>query len=145
MLLFKKKISVLLADDDPADHSLMRKALNNAPVDLNIHSVYNGMQLLDFLIKSEKSKELISGKVPDIIITDIYMPFIGGIHVLKQIRKHDQLKSIPIYVFSSNYDMNVRSKVMENGAIEFHRKPDEFDELQIIINRILVKTTPDID
>jgi CheY-like chemotaxis protein len=138
MDLINKKLTVLLADDDPDEHSKFIRAITDASSTVKIESAYNGMQLLEHLLKysQHKSKDL-----PDLIITDLYMPFAGGLQVLKQIRMHPQFKGIPIYVFSKNHDNTIRAKVIENGASEFHRKPSDFNELSDLINHILVKTS----
>jgi CheY-like chemotaxis protein len=133
----KKPIFVLIADDDPKDHLKMQMALTGNSRELKIDSVSNGMELLDHLIKIKNSKK--DPALPDLIITDLYMPFAGALHVLKQIKNHPDFKHIPIYVFSANNDSMIRNKVMENGAIEFHQKPGEFTLLQNIVAHILDK------
>ena len=132
----KKKVTVLLADDDPNDQNKMQLALNGCDVPLKIEMVTNGMQLLDHLVENHLTRK---NPLPDLIITDLYMPFAGALHVLKQIRKKPELKSIPIYVFSANNDNTIRTQVLENGATEFNQKPKDFTRLQDIVNKILIK------
>src|SRR4051812_29160875 len=98
----KKYVNVLLADDDPGDRSRFHIALRLASPDVKVESVYNGMQLIDYLQKTDNVKNNIHQASPDLIITDLYMPFAGGLQVLKQIRKTSFFKNIPIYVFSAN-------------------------------------------
>ena len=126
--------TVLLADDDSKDHSRFMMALQGASPALRISSVYNGMQLVDYLVQLTADKK---NQLPDIIITDLYMPFAGGLQVLKRLRANDQFRSIPVYVFSANFDNTIRTKVIENGATEFFRKPADYTELQRIISGIL--------
>ncbi len=133
----KKVVTVLLADDDPNDQTKMKMALNGSIPELRIDLVHNGMQLIDYLVKHYTSKKK---SLPDIIITDLYMPFAGGLHVLKQIRKREEFKHIPIYVFSANFDRTIQSRVLENGATEFHQKPGDFNSLQSIVNDIVSRT-----
>lgn len=129
-----KPVFVLLADDDPGDQKKMQMALRGTEKQTKLDTVANGMQLLDYLVKQQSSR---SGQLPDLIITDLYMPFAGGLHVLKQIRKREEFRHIPIYVFSANYDNTIMSKVLEHGATEFYRKPADFSALQEIVNGIL--------
>jgi CheY-like chemotaxis protein len=79
------------------------------------------------------------GQVPDLIITDLYMPFAGGLQVLKQIKSHLHFRHIPIIVFSKNHDATIKNKVIEFGANEFHKKPADYSELEKLIEHILVK------
>jgi CheY-like chemotaxis protein len=133
----KKPVYVLLADDDTNDQTRMQMALNGAEAELKIDLVTNGMQLLDHLVQQHLNKKK---PLPDLIITDLYMPFAGALHVLKQIRKRPEFTHIPIYVFSANNDKMIRTQLLENGATEFHQKPGEFTLLQNIVNSIITRT-----
>src|SRR5688572_3691532 len=104
MNLIKKNFTVLLADDDPDEHGKFIRALTASSDTIKIESAYNGMQLLDHLLKYTNSK---NAQLPDLIITDLYMPFAGGLQVLKQIKIHPQFKHIPICVFSKNHDATI--------------------------------------
>jgi CheY-like chemotaxis protein len=137
MNLIKNNLTVLLADDDPDEHAKFIRAILAASETVKIDSTYNGMQLLDHLLKYDTKK----GQSPDLIITDLYMPFAGGLQVLKQIKSHLQFKQVPIIVFSKNHDITIRTKVLEHGATEFHKKPSDFAELQQVIEHILVKVS----
>lgn len=130
----KTNYTVLLADDDTKDHSRFKAALQLASPTLRINSVYNGMELVDYLLKLAENKK---STLPDFIITDLYMPFAGGLQVLKRLRANETLKSIPIFVFSANFDNTIRTKVIENGATEFYRKPGDPIELARIIGSIV--------
>jgi CheY-like chemotaxis protein len=132
-----KNLNIVVADDDPNDHSLFCKAINESEMPVKISSVYNGMKLIDYLQITGDSHSHASVTLPDLIITDLYMPFAGGLQVLKQIRSSQRFRAIPIYVFSRNDDQVVKSSVLKNGATEFHKKPESFEELKRIVSEIL--------
>ena len=131
-----KNIHVLLADDDPADRRRFQLALRLASPQVKIESLVNGIQLLEFLNTPDGMRQT-SITRPDLIITDLYMPFAGGLQVLKQIRKNAAFKDIPIYVFSSNSDKIIQNKMQEFGATEFHKKTPDVNKLQRIITEII--------
>jgi CheY-like chemotaxis protein len=130
----RKNLNVLLADDDPKDHKKFETALLNTGHPVKIQSVFNGLKLIDYLSELHSSKKL---NLPDLIITDLYMPFAGGLQVLKQIRRQPAYKDIPIYVFSANFDISTQKNMKEFGATGFYRKPAETSDLQLLINGIL--------
>jgi DNA-binding NarL/FixJ family response regulator len=134
----KKYVRVLLADDDPADRKRFQIALRLANPDVKIEALVNGIQLIEHLTNPQSHLQVPAGK-PDLIITDLYMPFAGGLQVLKQIRRSTTFKDIPIYVFSANNDRIIRSKMQEFGATEFYKKTTDGNELQHIINGIMSK------
>jgi CheY-like chemotaxis protein len=130
----RKKLNVLLADDDPNDQKRFEAALMQSGRPVKIQSVYNGLKLIDYLKELNSVKKL---SMPDLIITDLYMPFAGGLQVLKQIRRESAYQQIPIYVFSANFDFATQKNMREFGATGFYRKPAEQTELQGLINGIL--------
>jgi len=130
----RKKLNVLLADDDPKDQKRFETALMQSGHPVKIQSVYNGLKLIDYLKELNSAKKL---SMPDLIITDLYMPFAGGLQVLKQIRRESAYQQIPIYVFSANFDISTQKNVKEFGATGFFRKPEGHGELQDLINGIL--------
>jgi two-component system response regulator len=134
----KTNYTVLLADDDNKDHSRFKAALQLASPSLTINSVYNGMELVDHLLLLSENKK---STLPDFIITDLDMPCAGGLQVLKRLRANEVLKKIPVYVFSANFDNTIRTKVIENGATEFYRKPGDAQELERIIFSIVERKT----
>jgi CheY-like chemotaxis protein len=134
----KRKIKVLLADDDAKDHKNFEIALSNSEFPVQIESVYNGLKLIDYLVAESKKKNFI----PDLIITDLYMPFAGGLQVLKQIRKNIDFKEVPIYVFSANFDATIQRNVLEYGATGFYRKPANIEDLKSLISGILQQYQP---
>lgn len=135
MNLVKENFTVLLADDDPEEHARFVKAIHETSEKITIDSVFNGMQLLDHLEKYDgKVKAL-----PDVIITDLYMPFAGGLQVLKQIKTHIRYRQIPIVVFSRSYDNTILARVIGHGASEFHRKPQDYREFADKVAHVLTK------
>src|SRR4051812_46878075 len=107
-MITTKTLNVLLADDDPKDHQQFHTALTTSGHAIRIDSVYNGIKLIDHLLAIESKKDPKTRILPDLIITDLYMPFAGGLQVLKQIKLHSTLRHIPIYVFSGMNDRVIR-------------------------------------
>jgi CheY-like chemotaxis protein len=137
MSILKKHFTVLVADDDESERLKFIQLLQLSSYKLKIESVLNGVELVNHLLRPESDK-----RFPDLILTDLYMPFAGGIQVLKQINEHSDLKKIPIYVFSKNFDSTIRTKVLEYGATDFYPKPENIAELKKIINDILEINSP---
>ncbi|MFY7829280.1 MAG: response regulator transcription factor [Flectobacillus sp.] len=76
---------------------------------------------------------------PDIVITDLQMPFSGGYELIFHIRKTRSAHT-PIIVLSST---NVEDKIvssLELGANDFVEKPFRFNELIIRVKRLLETT-----
>lgn len=84
-----------------------------------------------------EAKNLIEANNPDIILTDIMMPFSSGLEVISYVR--DELKrETPIVVFSSAGQEEMVLKAFNLGANDFMSKPFSPNELIIRIKRILM-------
>ena len=61
-----------------------------------------GYEIVEAANGMEALKKLESGeKKPDLILLDILMPYVGGIEVLRKIKKDDNLKSIPVILLTN--------------------------------------------
>lgn len=80
--------------------------------------------------------ELINSVKPDLIISDIMMPFMSGIELL-DIVKSRAGDPIPIILVSSLDEVEVINVALDIGADDFVVKPINMDELQIRVSKIL--------
>src|SRR5687767_11346782 len=110
-----KKINIIIADDNLDDQSSIKTALIDAGLDFEISSVYNGLQLMDFLLMRDSYRNN-ENNIPDLILLDIAMPFMDGFRVLDELRKNSLLSKIPVYVISFLSGEKESSKVKELGA-----------------------------
>lgn len=73
----------------------------------------------------------VSAYIPDIIFMDNWLPDVGGIEATRELKNHDQLKSIPVIYFSANND--VMALADQAGADGYLSKPFDIHELENII------------
>jgi DNA-binding response OmpR family regulator len=64
---------------------------------------------------------------PDLIVTDIQMPRMNGIDMIKKIREEDELRETPIIVMSA-YGRRMIDDALDAGADDFVEKPIDFDK-----------------
>ena len=74
---------------------------------------------------------------PDIIITDIMMPFCDGLEMTQKIKELDE--NIPIIVLSAHSDKEKLLKAIDLGINKYFIKPFDPDELINYINKIVPK------
>jgi CheY-like chemotaxis protein len=65
---------------------------------------------------------------PDLIVTDLQMPRMNGIEMIRQLRQKEELRRTPIIVISS-YGKRLMEDAIEAGADEFVSKPIDFSRL----------------
>ncbi len=120
------KKQLLLAEDDELLASLLEYRLKMAGYEVSV--VHDGKQVKEHLEKQH----------PDIIVSDIMMPYFSGIELVDYVR--NELRSrVPVIIISSaGNEENVLS-AFELGANDFMAKPVNPSELLVRVNRELNK------
>ncbi len=72
--------------------------------------------------------------VPDLLILDIYLPFMNGDEVAREVKQDEKLKHIPVILISSVSE-GLTEKVDESGADAFLHKPFDLEELVSLVKR----------
>lgn len=67
--------------------------------------------------------------LPDLVITDIAMPVMNGLEMVKQLRAHSETRSIPIIASSASVFNFDRQQSREAGCTDFLPKPVQAEEL----------------
>jgi signal transduction histidine kinase len=82
---------------------------------------------------------------PDLILSDIMMPVMGGEALVREIRAHAELEGIPIIVLTAKADDELRVKLLQEGAQDFLTKPVASEELSArVANFVMLKRTRDV-
>lgn len=110
------RFNVLVVDDMPANRILLRKVLQSTGY--GVIEAKDGAEALEFLLKGSAR--------PDLIITDVEMPEMDGISMVRHLRAMGSHASdIPVIAASGNPDRQMQSNAMEAGADLFLTKPFE--------------------
>ncbi|MFC7345709.1 PleD family two-component system response regulator [Chryseobacterium zhengzhouense] len=88
-------------------------------------------------IDSTKVITKIHENKPDLILLDLWMPLISGEQILRSIRSIEDLKDIPVIVFSASVEGDAIA--FEAGADSFIAKPFDMNEIISKINLLLEK------
>lgn len=122
--------NILCVDDDPDDLFLIRESIQRLS-SISIESAKNGKQALEILHQRKLSNGL-----PSLIVTDINMPKMDGNKMLRAIKEDDDLKKIPIIVFTTSAN-NADLQYINNLKIEMIVKPTDWASYESIAKRIL--------
>lgn len=113
---------VLLAEDDPGEQELTRRALHDDMIKTDLHVVSNGEQALDYL---HQRNGYTSGDAPrpDLVLLDLNMPRIDGREVLRQMRNDASLRRIPVVVLTTSKQEEDIIRSYNLGCNSFITKP----------------------
>ena len=112
---------ILIAEDSPLLSSLITDCLKKAGYEKLIVTC-NGQEAWDYLCELKKNNGVEYGA--KCLITDIEMPQMDGHHLIKKIRETEGLKQIPIVIFSSLINEDMKRKGDLLGADAQISKPE---------------------
>jgi CheY-like chemotaxis protein len=125
---------IVMADDDLDDQELMAQGLKDCTVKVEISAVYNGLQLMDYLLKRQAYRN--TNETPDLILLDLNMPLMDGFDVLKEIRKNPSLQNIPVYVITTSRSKEQKELALKLGASGFYSKGTSSRDILRIMKEI---------
>lgn len=84
----------------------------------------------------KKALELIENEQPELVLTDIMMPYVSGLEVISHVRNKLNMNT-PIIVFSAAGQEEMVLKAFNLGASDFMGKPFSPNELVMRVKRML--------
>jgi CheY-like chemotaxis protein len=133
----KDTINILLVDDDLDDHEFFKAAIHSIEnVNCSVSYVFNGRQAMDYLLKTNAYKN-INDPLPDFIALDVNMPVMDGFEFLKELKKNEKFRNIPVYILTTSRDISHLKKCKDLGCDDFFSKPPSLNELTSVIKKML--------
>ncbi|MBD2035710.1 response regulator [Leptolyngbya sp. FACHB-321] len=82
---------------------------------------------------------------PDLILSDVMMPYLSGAQLVQQIRTYPELDTTPVVMLTAKADDELRVQLLRQGAQDYLMKPFSVEELQARVgNLIAVKRVRDL-
>ncbi|RYU81610.1 response regulator [Hymenobacter persicinus] len=126
--------SVLLVEDDFFDTMTVKKSFEKFSVQHHLHTAFNGLEALDMLL-GRNGMEAIS-PLPEVILLDLNMPKMNGHEFLTEIRQHEDLRHIPVFVITTSA-MDVDRLSAQNLGVEgYIIKPLDFETSTDMVDSI---------
>ncbi|MEO5648189.1 MAG: ATP-binding protein, partial [Chitinophagaceae bacterium] len=81
--------------------------------------------------------EIAAELIPDLIITDVMMPFVDGFELVRRLRKNEHTSHIPIIMLTAKADLQSKMEGLQQGVDVYLEKPFHKDELLVRIKKLL--------
>lgn len=117
-------LNLLLAEDNLPDVLLVREAIKNEKLPLEIYTAPDGEKAIDFFVKADSDP---NAPCPHVLLLDLNLPKVDGFEVLRRIRASNRCRDIPVLVVTSSDSPDDRRQAASLGAGYF-RKPITYDE-----------------
>lgn len=126
---------IMLVEDSKMLMKMVEESLKKAGY-TTLNASFNGKEAWDKLVAMQKEGDVLD-KV-HLIITDIEMPQMDGHRLCKLVKEDDELKNIPVIIFSSLINDDIRRKGESVGADEQLTKP-EIGKLVGAVDRLVAQ------
>ena len=121
----KERTKILIVDDEAPSREALVLLLKNA--DSDVMGAGSGKEAFDLLAENDF----------DIIITDLFLPDLDGIDILKQVKSVSPAMEVILITGHASAETAVRA--MKEGAYDYITKPLNIDELRLIIGKAVEK------
>ena len=120
-----RNFHLLVADDDLEVAQYIKNELRQW---YRIDTVPNGREALKILLTNNKY---------DLVVSDVIMPEMDGITLLKQIKGNPNISEIPVILLTSKAEVSDRLEGLRKGADAYLAKPFNIEELHILIDNLV--------
>jgi two-component system chemotaxis response regulator CheY len=121
---------ILVVDDSPTMRGMVSHALNEAGFETK--EAENGKDALIKLTMME-----VGGTKPDVIVTDVNMPEMDGIELVREIRKLAAFKHVPVLVLTTDNTDEKKEVGRAAGATGWLVKPFDSELILKVIRKVL--------
>jgi len=122
-----EQFPILIAEDDENDAIILERAMRKAGFTNPFHFCRDGTEVIKYLSGEEPYQNREAFPFPRMLITDLKMPKMGGIELLKWLYHHPQFSLIPKVVLTASkqacdvqeaYKWGVNSYLVKPGGYE---------------------------
>ena len=121
------KKNIVLIEDDEGITRLIKFKLEKEGYE--VKCFMNGEKVIEYLVRNE----------PALIISDIMMPVIDGLTLLKEIKSDSRTSDIPVIMLSTHSHESAVLECLRAGAADYVTKPFSTTELLLRIEKTLLK------
>lgn len=123
----EEPVEILLAEDNPNDVEMTRRAFDKGKFLNNLNVVNDGIEAMKYL---RQQGEYDTSPRPDIMLLDLEMPRKDGKEVLADMEKDPELSMIPVIILTSSEAEQDIVESYQHHANAYMTKPVGYQEFQ---------------
>jgi CheY-like chemotaxis protein len=118
-------LKIVLAEDNPHDVLLVRKALTDAGMNFDLRVLADGEQAVRFIDCLDEDP---GAPTIDLFLLDVNLPKRDGEEILKRLRTTRRCAETPVILMTGSYAPQVRENAQKDEAAYYFRKPSTLAE-----------------
>jgi len=126
---------ILLVEDNERDVELTLAALEEHSLANEVVVARDGAEALDYLHRRGNFADHANG-LPVVVLLDLKMPRVDGLEVLRQMRRDDTLKRVPVVMITSSREEQDLVKSYQQGVNAYVVKPVDFQKFVVSVKQI---------
>jgi CheY-like chemotaxis protein len=119
-----QKAEILLIEDSPSDVRLIREAIKESTLSVEITVAKDGIEAMEYLRSCLRGQS----RTPDLILLDLNLPRMNGREVLREVKGDPRLRQIPVVVMTSSQSEDDISAAYGLNANCYVTKPLELGQ-----------------
>lgn len=136
-VISKVQPPLLVVEDSNEDFEAFQRFLRQSPLAIPVYHCLNGDQALAFLYRTDRYTDPESAPRPGLILLDLNLPGTDGREVLRRIKQDDDLKSVPVVIFTTSNNPKDIEACYRQGVNSYIIKPMDFSLLKRSIQTLL--------
>ena len=121
-------LKVLIVDDSDVMRKVVKRVLGLSGFEIEtIYEAGNGDEALMLIVNNDV----------DIVLTDVNMPVMDGIELLKTMKSDDRFSSLPVVIISTEGRSDRIHNILQLGAAGYITKPFKPEDIRIVIQNAL--------
>jgi len=131
-----RKPYLLVADDDPGDVFLLRRAFRCAAISCDIIDVQDGQHAIDYLNGAPPYDNRERHELPSLLLLDLKMPKMNGFDVLAWLRGRPYFEHLPVVMFSGSPIETDIATALNLGARNYLIKPADVKQMTTLAREL---------
>ena len=128
-----RSLHILLVEDNPHHAELIRRGFEQFQIANSLHHVEDGEAALDYIFGKGAFADRTQFPWPDLVLLDLRLPRVDGLEVLRQVKSHPTLHTIPIVVLTTSDAERDVAAAYQHHVNSFVTKPVDFQRLLQLI------------
>ena len=132
-----KSKSLLVIEDSDEDFAALVRMIKKVKISNPVYRCEDGESALDFLYHEGEYLNEIDSPRPSLIVLDLNLPGTDGREVLAAVKQDQNLKTIPVVIFSTSSNPKDVDVCYEYGVSGYIVKPMNLQRLNQVVNTFL--------